>query len=170
MRWRGSGGGSSVGSGGGGGGVGGVRVGVGGGGGGGGGLGEGGGVALDRGANATARPVFSFQVRSLQTVADVTERKPWRPDGQEFIGKNVRRFFNAVDGFLVSDGKVTGWLPPEGDDEALWHMVHGDDLDEEDLDETEARFALANYNEGRTEPTDAEVLLVLYMVYISKGK
>ena len=35
-------------------------------------------------------------------------------------------------------------------------MVHGDDDDEEDLDELEATFALANYAENRKELTEAE--------------
>lgn len=38
---------------------------------------------------------------------------------------------------ILSDGVIVGWLPPDGEDEALWHMVH-DDGDEEDLDEYEA--------------------------------
>jgi len=98
------------------------------------------------------------QVRALQRVTDAIERKPWRSEGQDYIGKNVRRFFNTSDGgHLISDGKIVGWLPPEGEDEALWHMVHGDDLDEEDLDEAEAKFAMANYYDGRTEPSEEEV-------------
>ena len=38
-------------------------------------------------------------------------------------------------------------MPPEGDDGALWHMVHGDDKDEEDLDEREVQFAIQNYRD-----------------------
>ena len=30
-------------------------------------------------------------------------------------------------------GTIVGWLPPDGEDDALWHVVH-DDGDEEDLD------------------------------------
>jgi hypothetical protein len=36
----------------------------------------------------------------------------------------------------MSDGYISGWLPADGDDVALWHMVH-DDGDEEDLEEAE---------------------------------
>ena len=48
------------------------------------------------------------------------ERKPWRLEGHPFIGRMARRFF-AHHG--ASDGRITGWLPPEGEDAALWHMV-----------------------------------------------
>ena len=57
-------------------------------------------------------------VKGLQTVAgEAHERKPWQTKGNEFIGKLARRFF---DGFGASDGTIVGWLPAEGDDEALW--------------------------------------------------
>ena len=78
-------------------------------------------------------------VRDLQGIGDVAERKPWRVDGHKFIGKMARRFFTA---YGISDGRIVGWLPPDGDDPALWHMVHGDDDDEEDLDEREAQCVL----------------------------
>ena len=39
----------------------------------------------------------------------------------------VRRFF---DGCAMSDGVIENWLPAEGGEAALWHMVH-DDGDEE---------------------------------------
>ena len=86
-------------------------------------------------------------------IVEHTERKPWRTDGHPMIGKMARRFF-ANHG--ASDGRIVGWLPPEGEDAALWHMVHGDDADEEDLDEIEAAFAIANYKEDRLEPTGEE--------------
>ena len=91
-------------------------------------------------------------MKELQTVAGERRRKPWQT-GNEFIGKLARRFF---DGFGASDGTIVGWLPAEGDDEALWHMVHGDDADEEDLDETELAFAIANHRENRDEMTAEE--------------
>jgi len=97
-------------------------------------------------------------VRAIQVAPDVIERKPWRTEGHPFIGRSARRFFLSADGTqFASDGKITGWLPPEGDDEALWHMVHGDDADEEDLDVHEAEFAIANFVDGRTEQTEEEV-------------
>ena len=58
-------------------------------------------------------------VYALQTARDVQERKPWRSAGNEHIGKHVRRFAD----YGTSDGVIVGWLPPEGDDPALWHMV-----------------------------------------------
>lgn len=36
-------------------------------------------------------------VHSLQSTDEKTERKPWRKDGHEFIGKPTRRFFEASD-------------------------------------------------------------------------
>ena len=83
-----------------------------------------------------------------------SERKPWRKDGHPFIGKTARRFFA---GWGASDGVIVGWLPPEDDDPALWHMVHGDNEDEEDLDEAEAQFAIDNMRENRAEATPEEV-------------
>ena len=56
----------------------------------------------------------------------------------------------------ADDGRVTGWLPAEGDDPALWHMVHGDDKDEEDLDEHEVLFAIANYRDDLKGMSDEE--------------
>uniref|UniRef100_A0A7S0P1L2 WHIM2 domain-containing protein n=1 Tax=Calcidiscus leptoporus TaxID=127549 RepID=A0A7S0P1L2_9EUKA len=93
-------------------------------------------------------------VRVLQSAPDVHERKPWRTEGHPFIGKPSRRFFHA---YGASDGLIVGWLPAEGVDPPLWHMVHGDDADEEDLDEQEATFALHNFAENRAEPTTAEL-------------
>lgn len=43
----------------------------------------------------------------------------------------------------VAYGTVVGWLPPEGDDEALWHVVH-DDGDEEDLDLKDVSWSLTD--------------------------
>jgi hypothetical protein len=38
-------------------------------------------------------------------------------------------------------GTIVGWLPPEGEDMALWHVVH-EDGDEEDLEEAEVKDSL----------------------------
>ena len=66
-------------------------------------------------------------VYDLQTARDVEERKPWRSEGSEHIRKHARRFFPEIgtddNPKGASDGKIVGWLPPEGDDPALWHMV-----------------------------------------------
>ena len=91
-------------------------------------------------------------VRQLQTLPDIAERKPWVKT-HPWVNKPARRFFP---GLGASDGKITGYLPAEGTDVALWHMVHGDDADEEDLDEAEAQFALANFAENRAELTAEE--------------
>jgi hypothetical protein len=100
-------------------------------------------------------------VRELQGVAEPAERKPWRTEGHEYINKPARRFFASLAtggaSHGHSDGKIVGWLPPEGEDAALWHMVHGEDADEEDIDETEAAYAIANYAENRHEPLPEEV-------------
>ena len=84
-------------------------------------------------------------VYGLQVGDDVPECKPWRTVGHEHVGRMARRFFP---GYPPSDGKIVGWLPRDGDDPALWHMVHQDD--EEDLEEGEVVFAISNYAEGRT--------------------
>ena len=62
----------------------------------------------------------------------------WRTEGHEWIGRRARRFFAE---YGAASGVITRWLPVDGDDEALWHMVH-DDGDEEDLTESEARKAI----------------------------
>ena len=103
------------------------------------------------------------QVRALQKGEDISERPPWRTEStaHEYMGVYARRFF---EGFGASDGKIVGYLPPEGEDGALWHMVHGDDKDEEDLDEHEVVFAINNYREGLTRMGEEErVYLAQYL-------
>lgn len=40
-------------------------------------------------------------------------------------GKSARRFFMSADGsWFASDGKIVGWLPPEGEDEVRSSCVH----------------------------------------------
>ncbi len=94
-------------------------------------------------------------VRQLQKVPDGHERKPWRVDGHEYVGCRARRFFDLGEQgepMIVGNGTITGWLPAEGSEEALWHMVHEDDSDEEDLDEHEVTWAIANSREDRQAP------------------
>ena len=69
----------------------------------------------------------------------------WRAEGHKWVGKRVLRYF---DGDKPSAGVIVRWLPADGDDEALWHMVH-EDGDEEDLDEKEVKEALRNEAEAR---------------------
>jgi hypothetical protein len=102
---------------------------------------------------------------------EVSERPPWRSSGDARLGKQLRRFFPVdeeddeaekdLEGsaepstWHVSDGKIVSWLPADGDDPALWHMIHHDG-DEEDLEEYEVAFALAAAEEGLREPSEAE--------------
>ena len=116
-------------------------------------------------------------VRALQdkSIAEGRERKPWRVDGCEYIGSKARRFFEMEDEAgepvtVVSSGTIVGWLPAEGDDEALWHMVHDDDSDEEDLDEHEVDFALANYREDRSVATSEEAAYIAKVEEENKRK
>ena len=83
-------------------------------------------------------------VYSLQTAADETEQRLWE-FGHEWVGLRLRRFFPAAELAAEAiaecvltpfDGRLTGWLPADGDDCALWHMAM-DDGDEEELEEEE---------------------------------
>ena len=67
---------------------------------------------------------------------------------------------------VVGNGTITGWLPAEGGEEALWHMVHEDDSDEEDLDELEVGWALANAKEERVAPCADEAA---YLAKLAKA-
>jgi hypothetical protein len=59
--------------------------------------------------------------------------------GSQYIGRQVKRTF----GKRKVIGTITGWLPPDGDDIALWHVEHVDG-DEEDLEEFEVeKYILA---------------------------
>lgn len=62
-----------------------------------------------------------------------------------------------MQGYGASDGRITGWLPADADDPPLWHMIHGNHEDEEDLDEREALFAIQNYEKDRCAPTQEEL-------------
>ena len=54
--------------------------------------------------------------------------------GHEWIGREVRRTFNIARGQKKTVvGAITGWLPADGDDPAIWHVTHVDG-DEEDLE------------------------------------
>ena len=67
-------------------------------------------------------------LRELQSAADVSERKPWRSDAHEWLGRSVRRFFwlKSEQRWLCTDASVGSWLPAEGSDVALWHVTHDD--------------------------------------------
>ena len=70
----------------------------------------------------------------------------WKRDGcpHGWLGRLVRReFYRKGVGMCVAFGKITGWVPAEGDDVALWHVVH-EDGDEEDLEEHKIRDEIAD--------------------------
>jgi hypothetical protein len=75
----------------------------------------------------------------------------YQTHGSEFIGKKVRRSF----GKRLVVGTIVGWLPPEGEDIALWHIVH-DDGDEEDLEESEVRDTLVDTEGGDEDEAAVE--------------
>ena len=60
-------------------------------------------------------------------------------DSGPHVGARVRLMFEGVG---ESEGTVVRYLPPDGDDCALWHIEH-DDGDEEDLEEHELADGLA---------------------------
>ena len=64
----------------------------------------------------------------------------WQTAGHEFLGRFVARPF----GRSIAIGNISRWLPPEGDDGALFHVSHLDG-DEEDLDQEEAEEAFERY-------------------------
>merc|ERR1719201_1991363 len=67
----------------------------------------------------------------------------WQHDGHEWIGKIVtRKFVNAHGSARYTNGRLVKWAPPDGEDQALWHLVMFDG-DEEDLDEQEVQDAIA---------------------------
>ncbi len=61
------------------------------------------------------------------------ESSEWLTTGSEYIGRYVKRKFGKKKAII---GVIIGWLPPDGEDMALWHVEHVDG-DEEDLEEFE---------------------------------
>ena len=53
----------------------------------------------------------------------------WSTAGHKWIGEKVRRMFDAEVGG-AADGRITAWQAADGEDPALWHVVH-EDGDEE---------------------------------------
>ena len=105
------------------------------------------------------------QVRPLQRAADVSENKPWRTDAAShpLMGQRARRFYEPPAAAIIGDvgaplrpcdGRISGYLPPEGADAPLWRF-DGDDALEEELDEHEALEAVAALAEGLTSPSEA---------------
>mmetsp|Transcript_26891 Transcript_26891/g.65297 ORF Transcript_26891/g.65297 Transcript_26891/m.65297 type:complete len:1172 (+) Transcript_26891:268-3783(+) len=79
-------------------------------------------------------------LREALEAAGVVAGDEFLKDGHPWIGLRVTRIFNRK----TSDGTIASWLPPNGDDKALWHVKH-DDGDSEDLDESEAEEAIEEY-------------------------
>ena len=66
----------------------------------------------------------------------------WQTSGHEWIGSWVTR---VIDGIEI-DARVTKWIPADGTNPALWHVLHTDG-DEEDLDEAEMQAALEAFEQ-----------------------
>ena len=68
----------------------------------------------------------------------------WQLSGHRFIGERVSVIYpNGLAGI----GTVQKYLPPDGDDEALFHILH-DDGDKEDLDIHECFAAMEQYRKN----------------------
>jgi len=75
----------------------------------------------------------------------------WRTHGCDVVGRRAARTFHGK----VHHGTITRWLPADGEDCALFHMMH-DDGDEEDLEEDEVDAALRAYSEHALVAKDKE--------------
>ncbi len=93
------------------------------------------------------------ETEEVSFVAD--EEDKWRTEGNEWIGKRIRRPVKSRFGQTIDHvkAKVVGWLPKEESDffdEAkqpapLWHVLW-EDGDEEDLEEFEVDSFMFEYN------------------------
>ena len=79
------------------------------------------------------------------------------------MGQRARRFYDPPAAAIIGDtgaplrpcdGRISGYLPPEGDDAPLWRF-DGDDALEEELEEHEALEAVAALADGLTSPSEA---------------
>ena len=68
----------------------------------------------------------------------------WQLSGHRFIGERVSVIYPNG---LTAIGTVQKYLPPDGDDEALFHILH-DDGDKEDLDGYECFAAMEQYRKN----------------------
>ena len=68
----------------------------------------------------------------------------WQLSGHRFIGERVSRIYPNG---LTAIGTVQKYLPPDGDDEALFHILH-DDGDKEDFDGYECFAAMEQYRKN----------------------
>ena len=94
------------------------------------------------------------------------EEEGWRDEGHEYIGQPVLRSFKEQGVETWSTGKITRWLPPtEEEPETVFHVVHDDDGDEEDLDQAEADEARTQYDEKTAGGVEALTALQAQPVY-----
>ena len=94
------------------------------------------------------------------------EEEGWRDEGHEYIGQPVLRSFKEQGVETWSTGKITRWLPPtEEEPETVFHVVHDDDGDEEDLDQAEADEARKQYDEKTAGGVEALTALQAQPVY-----
>ena len=68
----------------------------------------------------------------------------WQLSGHRFIGERVSVIYPNG---LTAIGTVQKYLPPDGDEEALFHILH-DDGDKEDLDVYECFAAMEQYRKN----------------------
>ena len=68
----------------------------------------------------------------------------WQLSGHRFVGERVSIIYTNG---LTAIGTVQKYLPPDGDDEALFHILH-DDGDKEDLDGYECFAAMEQYRKN----------------------
>ena len=98
------------------------------------------GADRDSTGGTAAEPATAAGKTLRKAVAGSTaanEDYDWKDAGHEFIGVRVAR---AIQRLIRTLGHISKWLPPDDEDEALFHMVH-EDGDEEDLNEAEVRDA-----------------------------
>ena len=109
------------------------------------------------------RPAYEEEVAlktALQTRMHCLQQRPhtFLPEGHEWIGRHVRRDFGKGKSKRTVVGRVSGWLPAEGEDAALWHVIHVDG-DEEDLEEEEVIEGLLSEEEELALEAKGEVPL-----------
>eukprot|EP00471_Norrisiella_sphaerica_P003348 CAMPEP_0184479620 /NCGR_PEP_ID=MMETSP0113_2-20130426/1274_1 /TAXON_ID=91329 /ORGANISM="Norrisiella sphaerica, Strain BC52" /LENGTH=1155 /DNA_ID=CAMNT_0026857741 /DNA_START=222 /DNA_END=3689 /DNA_ORIENTATION=- len=79
-------------------------------------------------------------LREAWKEAGYIEKDEFLKSGHPWIGQRVTRIFKGK----PLDGTISSWLPPSGDEVALWHVEH-DDGDSEDLESSEAEEALEEF-------------------------
>ena len=100
------------------------------------------------GVIADVKAVSAWSAQHLRSEAEHARRCAgtdgidWRFEGHEWIGRIVTRKFALSNGASrYMDGCLVKWVPADGADEALWHLVMFDG-DEEDLDKQEVLDAI----------------------------